>query len=117
MQVVPWPKASYGKFHTGDSYIVLHVRGNSAAFGLQCSEIIVVCGGMDGGWTRVKKHLQGWVQIQTWACVLYVDIAILGGCDSPAQTKRNPTGYEWNIHFWLGEETTKVCVQMLLRRL
>ena len=53
MQVVPWPKASYGKFHTGDSYIVLHVRGNSAAFGLQCSEIIVVCAGMDGGWTRV----------------------------------------------------------------
>jgi gelsolin len=22
--VVPWPQAKYGKFHTGDSYVVLH---------------------------------------------------------------------------------------------
>ena len=23
------------------------------------------------------------------------------------QTKRNPHGYEWNIHFWLGAETSQ----------
>ena len=51
-----------------------------------------------------------------WACVLQVDTAKLGECDSSAQTKRNPTGYEWNIHFWLGEETTKVCVLTLLHK-
>ena len=34
MKVVPWPKASYGKFHTGDSYIVLQVLfvGNLYSF-------------------------------------------------------------------------------------
>lgn len=51
-----------------------------------------------------------------WACVLQVDTAKLGECGSSAQTKRNPTGYEWNIHFWLGEETTKVCVLTLLHK-
>lgn len=46
LKVVPLEKKSYGSFHTGDSYIVLH-------------------------------------------------------------TKRNPHGYEWNIHFWLGAETSQ----------
>ncbi|XP_065196532.1 gelsolin, cytoplasmic-like [Sycon ciliatum] len=46
MQVVAVPKDQYGKFHKGDSYIVLH-------------------------------------------------------------TKRGSTGWEWHIHFWLGEETSK----------
>jgi len=50
-----------------------------------------------------------------WACVLSVETAKLGEFGSSAQTKRNPFGYEWNIHFWLGEETTKVCVLTLLR--
>ena len=32
-RVVPWPKDQYGQFHTGDSYIVLHVfrRGMAAS--------------------------------------------------------------------------------------
>jgi len=37
---VPWPKASYGNFHTGDSYIVLQVRQIcSAASALQQSSV------------------------------------------------------------------------------
>ncbi|XP_065886890.1 gelsolin, cytoplasmic-like [Dysidea avara] len=45
-QVIPQPKNTHGKFHSGDSYIVLH-------------------------------------------------------------TKKLPAGFEWNIHFWLGEETSQ----------
>lgn len=38
MKVVPVEKKSYGKFHTGDSYILLHVGCFSSSFIILCPD-------------------------------------------------------------------------------
>ena len=53
-KVVPWPKSKYGKFHTGDSYVVLN--------------------------TYVKDP------------------------------QVNPDKLAWDIHFWIGRESTQAAV-------
>ena len=100
-QPVPLPKSEYGKFYSGDSYIVLQVHAEFIFILLQfgcrfSSSTVFMLNFKIKKWFPLREHMLRCGTAYTCHVIL--------------QTMQGKGGaYLYDIHFWLGKDTSQVC--------